>query len=122
MKCAYLNANQKRCKANAMKKSKYCFAHNPKTRDEHALAVKKGGKLSRKTKLDMPPVEIKSPADVVNLLEETINGIRDGSIPPNVANTIAYVCSHAIKAIELSKYADKIESVERILMERKITK
>ena len=105
-----------------MKASGYCFAHNPKTREKHSLAVAKGGKLSKKTRLELPPVKIKKPEDVVDLLEETINGIRDGSIPPNVANTIAYVCSHALKAIELSKYANKLESVERILMERKITK
>ena len=122
MKCAYKKTNGQRCGANSMKASKYCFVHNPKTRKKHSLAVVKGGKLSKKTRLELPPVEIKNPEDVVKLLEETINGIRGGSIPPNVANTIAYICSHALKAIELSKYADKIESIERILMERKISR
>ncbi|OGM56873.1 hypothetical protein A3A50_03945 [Candidatus Woesebacteria bacterium RIFCSPLOWO2_01_FULL_38_20] len=105
-----------------MKDADYCFSHNPDTQVEKHLAVVKGGLNSKKVNLDLGPLSIKDPQEVATLLEDTINGVRSGEIPPNIANTIGYLAGHALKAIELAKYAGKIESVERVLMERKITK
>lgn len=122
MKCAYKKANGQKCQAQAMKGSKFCFTHNPKTRKEHALAVTKGGKLSRRNRLNLEPVKTQSPQDVVKVLEQTINGIRSGEVPPNIANTVGYLCGHLLKAIELAKYANKLETIEKILTERKVTK
>lgn len=118
--CTYINANGEQCKANPMKDSQYCFTHNPDTREEHALAVIKGGKLSKRDRLNLPPVEVKTPNDVVSLLEETINGIRSGKIPPNVANTIAYICGHALKAMENANLDQRVEMIESVLFERKM--
>jgi len=53
MKCVYKKTNGDRCGANSMKDSKFCFVHNPKTREEHSLAVIKRGKLSKKGVLDI---------------------------------------------------------------------
>lgn len=106
----------------AMEESSFCFSHNPDTRIEKHLAVVKGGLNSKKVNLNLDPLSIKDPKEVAVLLESTINGVRSGEIPPNIANTIGYLAGHALKAIELARYGDKIESVERILMERKIVK
>jgi len=121
-KCKYIKDNGEQCNATPMKDADYCFSHNPDTQLEKKLAVVKGGLNSRKVNLDLKPLSIKNPQEVASLLEDTINGVRSGEIPPNIANTIGYLAGHALKAIELAKYADKIESVERILMERKITR
>lgn len=104
-----------------MQDSDYCFTHNPETKIEKHLAVVKGGLNSKKTNLSLEPLDVKSANDVTKLLEDTINGVRKGKIPPKIANTIGYLAGHALKAMEVSKYAEKVESVERILMERKIT-
>jgi len=122
MKCAYVKANKAKCQANAMKNSRFCFTHNPDTKEQHALAVVKGGKLSKRDRLNLPLVQIKTPADVVNVLEETINGVRSGTIPPNVANTLAYICSHTLKAMEASCLDDRLEIVESVLLKRKSIK
>ncbi len=119
MSCAYANASGEKCQANAMKNSQFCFVHNPATREEHALAVVKGGKMSRRDKLNLPPVQMKNPEDIISILEETVNGIRSGSIPPQTANTIAYICSHALRAFEVSKLNDKVELIQRVILEKK---
>ncbi len=121
MRCTYVNANGEQCQANAMKKSQYCFAHNPDTREDHALAVAKGGKMSKRDRLSLPPAPMKNPSDVVSILEETINGVRGGTIPPQIANTIAYICSHALKAMENANLDERIEMIESVLFERKTT-
>ena len=120
--CKYLKKNGELCNARPIKKSDYCFSHNPDTKKEKHLAVVKGGLNSRKVNLDLKPLSIKTAQEVSTLLEDTINGVRGGEIPTRIANTIGYLAGHALKAIELAKYADKIETVERLLFERKITK
>lgn len=119
--CIYIKDDGGQCGAKPMQDSDYCFSHNPETKIEKHLAVVKGGLNSKKTNLSLEPLDIKSANDVTKLLEDTINGVRKGEIPPKIANTIGYLAGHALKAMEVSKYAEKVESVERILMERKIT-
>ena len=104
-----------------MKGSEYCFTHNPDTQIEKHLAVVKGGLASKRVKLDLKPLSIKTPQEVGKLLEDTINGVRSGEIPPNIANTIGYLAGHALKAIEETNLDQRIEFVESILLERKKT-
>jgi hypothetical protein len=120
--CIYIKSDGQQCGAKPIKGSSYCFSHNPDTQIEKHLAVMKGGLNSKKVSLDLAPLEIKDAKDVAVLLEHTINGVRSGEIPPNIANTIGYLAGHALKAIELAKYADKVENVERVLFERKVTR
>jgi len=102
-----------------MKESDYCFTHNPDTQIEKHLAVVKGGLASKKIKLDLKPLSIKNPQEVGKLLEDTINKVRSGEIPPNIANAIGYLAGHALKALEASNLDQRVEIVESILLERK---
>ena len=121
MSCAYVNTSGEQCQANAMKNSQFCFVHNPETKEKHARAGKKGGHMSKRDKLNLPAVPIKSPSDVVLILEETINGVRSGTIPPQIANTLAYICSHALSAMKDANLDQRVEMIESILLERKMT-
>ena len=117
--CKYVKPDGERCQAKAMKESEYCFTHNPDTQIEKQLAVVKGGLAKKKVKLDLKPLSIKNPQEVGGLLEDTINGVRSGEIPPNIANTIGYLAGHALKAFEASNLDQRVEMVESILLERK---
>jgi len=117
--CKFIKPDGEQCQARAMKGSDYCFTHNPDTQIEKHLAVVKGGLASKKVKLDLKPLSIKSPQEVGRLLEDTINGVRSGEIPPNIANTIGYLAGHALKALEASNLDQRVEMVESILLERK---
>ena len=46
MTCRGKTVGGSSCKANAMSSSKYCFTHNPATKDQHRAATQKGGFLS----------------------------------------------------------------------------
>ena len=117
--CIFIKPDGERCQAKAMKESDYCFTHNPDTQIEKHLAVVKGGLASKKVKLDLEPLSIKTPQEVGKLLEDTINGVRSGEIPPNIANTIGYLAGHALKALEASNLDQRVEMVESILLQRK---
>ena len=117
--CKFIKPDGERCQAKAMKESEYCFTHNPDTQIEKHLAVVKGGLNSKKVKLDLKPLSIKNPQEVGKLLEDTINGVRSGEIPPKIANTIGYLTGHALKALEASNLDQRVEMVESILLQRK---
>jgi len=102
-----------------MKGSDYCFTHNPETKIEKHLAVVKGGLASKRVKLDLEPLSLKTPQGVAELLEDTINRVRSGEMPPNIANTIGYLAGHTLKALEVSNLDQRVEMVESIILERK---
>lgn len=120
MQCTYTKANGEQCQANAMKDTDFCFTHNPATREQHAAAVIEGGKnSSRKDTVSLEPLQLKEPSNTIDLLEQTINGVRDGSIPPNIANTIGYLAGHLLKAIEAADLSKRLETIERVIFERR---
>lgn len=104
-----------------MKETTFCFSHNPETQEEKLLAVSKGGHNSRSLELDLPAIVLNTPEQVVKLLEDTINGVRGGNIPPNIANTVGYLAGHLLKAIEISSIDKRLEIVESVLIQRKAT-
>ena len=117
--CQHLKLDGGQCQAKAIKGSVYCFTHNPDTQIEKHLAVVKGGLNSKRVKLDLEPLSIKTPQEVSMLLEDTINKVRSGEIPPNIANTIGYLAGHALRALEDSNLDQRVEMVESILLQRK---
>ena len=116
--CQHLKLDGGQCQAKAIKGSVYCFTHNPDTQIEKHLAVVKGGLNSKRVKLDLEPLSIKTPQEVGKLLEDTINGVRSGEIPPNIANTIGYLAGHALKSLEMTDLKDKVTELEAVIIAR----
>lgn len=119
MQCQFIKEDGSQCGAMAMKDSTFCFSHNPDTQEEKQLAVQKGGFASKKADLNLIPVDVKTPQQVATLLEDTINRVRSGEVPPNIANTIGYLAGHMLKALEVSNMDERVEMIESILLERK---
>ena len=119
-KCKYINPNTKeKCNSFALENG-YCFSHDPKKKEDKKLAVQKGGKAPKRIKLKLPAVTIKTPEDVAGVLEETINLVRSGDLPvSNPANTIGFLCSHLLRAIEMTTVTDRLETIDRLILERR---
>ena len=119
--CKYINEETKeQCNSFALKGSDYCFSHDPKNKDEKQKAVLKGGKALKKVRLNLPVVPIRTPDDVITILEETINLVRSGELPvSNPANTIGFLCSHLLKAYEMISISNKLETIDRLILERR---
>lgn len=115
MKCNYIKTNKKQCSANAMIDSKFCFSHNPNTKEQKREAIIKGGKMSKKNHSFLPPITLNQPKDVVNLLATTINEVRSGSVELRVANCIGYLSGHLIKAIEISDLGERVSKLEQAI-------
>jgi len=122
MQCQFIKSDDAQCEANSLKNSEFCFTHNPETKEAKQLAVIKGGKSPKKNYDPLTPVEISGSKSVVNLLAITINEVRQGEIDLRVANCIGYLSGHLIKALEVSEIENRIETIEQVILERKIVR
>ncbi len=121
MKCIGQTADGKPCDANAMKGHKYCYFHSPKVPDvDRKDGQSRGGKANlAKVDSPLPALPLKGSQDVVALLEETINLVRAGEMDVKVANCIGVLSGQLIKAIEVSSIANRVEVIERAILERR---
>ena len=120
--CQFIKEDGAQCEGFTMENSEFCFSHNPESKDAKLEAVIKGGLAPKKITLNLPPVEVKTVTDVIILLEDTINQLRTGEIPSsNPANTIGFLCGHILKALEISKVENKLEAIDRIILERRMS-
>ncbi len=121
-KCQHLKDNGEECEAWAMTDSEFCFTHNPDTKEERVLANTKGGMTPKKNGHPLPPMKIEKSQDVVLLLSDTINKVRGGEMDTRVANCLGVLSGHLIKAMEVSEIEGRVETIERVILERKITR
>ncbi len=119
MKCITIKPNKTRCGANAMKDSRFCFTHNPQTKDAKSIAVQKGGQAVRKSPDPLPVIEIRDAKSIATLLISTINEVRAGTTEIRIANCVGYLAGHLIKAFELTTVEDRLVEIERVILERK---
>lgn len=121
MKCIFVKENNEECQANAMKEGQFCFLHNPDIPDEEKRLVQARGGKGNVVKIEegLPEIKINTADDVVSLLEDTANRVRSGELDIRIANTLAYIAGHLLKALEITDIKKKVELVERIILERK---
>ena len=122
MKCSHTLVNGQKCKAYAIDDgSGLCINHNPETRNIKRMAVVNGGKAPKTARLKnrLPAVPIENPRDLVTFLASLINELRTNKIEPKKAATLSYIGANLIKAMELVELNDRIEKVEKIVLERR---
>lgn len=124
MKCTSKNDNGKPCNAHAMKGEELCFFHHSKEGNRQKLkeAQSRGGKAKTiVVKEPLSPMELKETQDVILLLEDTINRVRSGELDVKIGNCIGVLSGQLIKAIEVSSIANRVEIIERAILERRTT-
>lgn len=120
MRCKAKNKQGDQCGAWAIHGSGYCFIHDPNQKEARALAVRKGGQAIKKIKINLAPVEFSGGVtDIVNLLAETINAVREGKMNTRKANTIGYLANFLLKALESGDLEERLEKIERVVLERR---
>jgi flagellin-specific chaperone FliS len=113
-KCKYRKDN-KSCKNYALTGDNYCFFHSPRMAKERAQAQRKGGKRAlgeKKRVLAESNVQIQNTADIIKLLNVTINQVRTGGIEVKIANAIGYLSGICLKALEQGDIEKRLEVLE----------
>ena len=117
--CQHVKTDGQPCRAQAVAGSTLCFFHDPEKVSERDAARRAGGRGRQPADpVSRPPVSLKTCADVRALLAETINRVRRGELEPKTANTIGYLSSVLIKAVELQEIENDLDMIERAVMPR----
>lgn len=66
----------------------------------------------------VPDVKIGNSGDIVGLLAETINQVRQGIIDPRIANAVGYLTNIAMRAVEQNELEARIRRLESLLENR----
>jgi len=121
MQCKHLKPDGTQCNAYAMSGADYCYTHNPDISDEEKREAKqRGGKARALTIANpLPALPITEPNDAVLLIVDTINRVRAGELDVKTANCLGFLTDKLLKAFEVSKLNDRVEIIERVILEKK---
>ena len=108
----------KQCNANAMIGDNFCFAHNPKTKQQHKLSTAKGGKANAERN-PIKEIDLTTPEKILELISDTINRVRkvdkNGCLDVKTANCIAILSGKLMEAQKLVKYKNRLKELEEIV-------
>ncbi|HPL56506.1 MAG TPA: hypothetical protein PLC05_03400, partial [bacterium] len=121
MKCKFIKPDGTQCNANAMSGLDYCWTHNPDISDEEKREAKQRGGQARALTIanPLPELPINEPNDAVLLIVDTINRVRSGELDIKTANCLGFLTDKLLKAFEVSKLNDRVEIIERVILEKK---
>lgn len=121
MQCSFIKPDGTQCNANAMSGLDYCYTHNPDISDEEKREARQRGGQNRAVAVSepLPPLAIAEPNDAVLLIVDTINRVRAGELDIRVANCLGFLTDKLLKAFEVSKLNDRVEIIERVILEKK---
>lgn len=114
--CPAFTTEGKACSAQPQASSPYCFWHDPEKETDRKLAVTKGGLSGRPRPMaaDTPNPDLRSPRDVIELMQNTTGAVLRGELSPQLANSAAYNATVALKAMEI-EISDRLDKLERNL-------
>jgi len=115
-KCIQLSSKNIRCNSYAQKGKQYCWRHSPEVSDdEKKRQSARGGKAGHENDaVKLPAVNIAGIDDIVMLLGDTINRLRDGSISHKFAASTAYVTMTLMMAMRESEAAKERKRIEEL--------
>ena len=120
-KCTHTKDDGTPCGAYAMAGTEFCYLHNPAiSQEEKRLTQTRGGEARALTIAEpLPLMSLETPQDAVMLLADTINRVRAGQLDVRIANCIGVLSGHLLKALEVAQLKDKIEVIERLVVEKR---
>lgn len=124
MKCKGTKANEEKCEANAVKDSEFCYFHDPNISDREKREAQTNGGANRALilKKPLPKLALKKPEDTILLIADTISRVRAGTLDIRTANCLGFLSDKLLRAFEITQLTDKVEVIERIILERKTTR
>jgi len=117
-KCTFIKANGERCQAHKLRGSDFCYFHSPQVVVERAEARRRGGLSRHGPKGETGSYLIKSPADVLTVLEDTLNDAYGLDNTAGRAKAIGYLCQIILKGFEGTEVFSRLEAIEERLKKK----
>ena len=112
MQCQKKKRDGNQCRARARSGQKYCACTRNQARPQSLVARVAAGVPSTPDALQEFTAP-KTAADLRDLLAQSIIEIRAGKLDPKLANSISYLGTGFLRAIEVADIQARLESLER---------
>jgi len=118
-KCSARKKNGDRCSADAQSGKTVCVFHDA-TKSNDVQRARRAGGINRHRPPavvggNTPDRRLESPKDVAQLLAESINLVRRGELDPRLANTVGYLSTILLRALEQGPLEDRMAKLEEML-------
>lgn len=110
--CIFIKANGERCQARKLRSSPYCWFHAKEVVVERADARRRGGLARYGDKGETGSYIIKSPQDILGILEDAINDTLALGNTTSRAKAIGYLCQIIIKGFEVTEIENRLRALE----------
>jgi hypothetical protein len=117
--CTFIKANGERCQAQKLRGSPFCYFHSPQVIVERAEARRRGGLNRHGPKGETGSYIIKSPEDVLIILEDAINDACGLDNTAGRAKAIGYLVQIILKGFEVVELESRLKALEDKVFERK---
>lgn len=107
-----------------MLNSPFCYLHSPAIPESQKQKNRSAGGKNNAVAIlkPLPPLKIEKAADIIGLLVETVNEVRAGRIETRLANSLAILSGHLLRAFEISDLEQRLESLELKLEEKAVNR
>lgn len=117
-KCEFRKKNGELCGADAQTGKSLCVFHDPARESEGRRARQAGGisrsRLAVVLPTDTPDHPLGNTTEVSALLSDSINRLRRGQLDPRVANSMGYLASVLLKALD-QRLEDRVAHLEAVI-------
>lgn len=117
MKCKFKKSNGRKCRANAVNGSEFCWYHSPDISEQKKRAVSsKGGKGSSQIDdIELPEVTLKDVQDIPKLIIDAIQNVRKNQMEIRKGSVIGYLSNILLKAYEVADIDVRVQKIEQEL-------
>jgi hypothetical protein len=121
-RCTSTRADGSPCQAVAVPGRDQCAFHDPGIAGSRAEGRREGGRQRSRPRVtlpaDHPDIDVRSVRDVCRVLSETMNQVRTGRLDPRVANTVGYLASVMVRALEAGDLEERLATLEAAVQSR----
>ncbi len=110
--CTFIKKNGERCQARKLRDSDFCYFHSPQVVVERADARRRGGLRRYGVKGETGSYIIKSPQDVLTILEDAINDTLALGNSTSRAKAIGYLTQIILKGFEVTEIENRLRALE----------
>lgn len=110
--CSFIKSNGEQCQARKLLSSSYCYFHEPQVVVERAEARRRGGLHRHGGMGETGSYVIKSPQDILTILEDAINDTCSLSNTQGRAKTIGYLCQILLRGFEVTAIEERLKALE----------
>lgn len=114
MQCKQIKSSKTRCEGHATRDG-YCYFHSPSVPEKQKHESRVLGGQARSTRVSSPlrAIQVESTGQLLELLNVTVQEVRQGKIDCRVANTIGFLSGHMMRAFEIEGVERRLQAIER---------